>query len=194
MSRTLICKTTLNNLPKIFKSASENLVPNQWHFKEVRIEQHPNEREFILSGNSFANITFNTFYAASGIRKIDINAFKNTNNKLKAFYCLSCQLVNESPNYDLQIVFNQMINLQTISTEFSTVLPDLHLTKLSNLVIKSHQNWAIKSGAFQNLNQLSNLVIYETNILRFEKDAFKFDQSLNQRLKILFERCTLTGK
>ena len=167
---------------------------NQWNFKEVRIEQHPDEREFILPANSFANITFNTFYAASGIRKIHINAFKNTNNKLKAFYCLNCQLVNESPNYDLQIVFNQMINLQTISTEFSTVLPDLHLTKLSNLVIKSHQNWAIKSGAFQNLNQLNNLVISETNILRFEKDAFKFDQSLNQRLKIRFERCTLTGK
>lgn len=167
---------------------------NQWNFKEVRIEQHPDEREFILPANSFANITFNTFYANNGIRKIHINAFKNTNNKLKAFYCVNCQLVNESPNYDLQIVFNQMINLQTISTEFSTVLPDLHLTKLSNLVIKLHQNWVIKSGAFQNLNQLNNLVINETNILRFEKDAFKFDQSLNQRLKIRFEGCTLTGK
>ena len=194
MRDTITCKTTLNRISKIFKSISESLAPNQRHFKEVRLNQHRNEREFILEDNSFGDITFDTFFADKGIRKISSNAFNKTANKITTFHCVDCQLEHQPPKYHIENVFNQMTQLETLSTQFITEIPYLQSSKLANLLIKVHQNLIIKSSTFYNLNQLINLIIYETKILRIEKEAFKFSKNLDQRMRIRFDRCNLTGK
>lgn len=170
------------------------MAPNQRHFKEVRLNQHPNERDFVLRDNSFGDITFDTFFANKGIKKISSNVFNKTANKITTFYCVDCPLEHQPPKYHIEKVFNQMTQLETLSTQFITEIPHLQSSKLANLLIKVHQSLTIKSSAFYNLNQLINLIIYETTILRVEKEAFKFGKNLDQRMRIRFDGCNLTGK
>lgn len=170
--------------------------PNDRHFEIVHVYDL-----VTLEDDTFGDITFDTFHGSS-IRKIGSNAFNKTANKIKIFICWLCDLENQPPKYDLQNLFNQMtelkllvinLNINKISTDFIKPISG-HQSKLTNLNIISTNKLTIKSNVFQNLNQLKYISFTFITIDLIEKDAFKFINRNQNKLRITFGNCELTGK
>ena len=199
---TMICDNILlKNLPKLFDSITKNLTSQERHFRALILRTNTLEKDFILSDNSFGQITFDLFYG-DNIKKISLNAFNNSADKITHFSCQTCLLVNEPPKYGLNSVFNRMTHLEKILslrlnvTELPTStfeLTDGRQSNLSSLTLGSYKNITVKSGAFQNLVHLKALYFNQTT-LRFEKEAFKFANSSNNTLTILFDQCNLKSE
>ena len=105
----------------------------------------------------------------SNIKKIGSNTFNKTAKKLKEFFCFSCGLEYQPPNYRLKTLLNQMTQLEVLTigvndTEMPTnaIEPDGNQTKLNRLtILNNYQNLTIKSKAFQLLNQLHEISIWD---------------------------------
>lgn len=199
MRDEIACYEPLNKLPKVFNSAFKNIGSNQKHFKRVYLSAFlgKNEFETTLQDDTFGDITFEEFEGIE-ITRIQSNAFSKTANKIKIFWCWSCYLKNQPPNYDLQNVFNQMTELIDLlyglnATEMPLVKPIGGQSKLSFLLIEGHQILTVKSGVFQYLNKLSYLSFFQTKIKEIEKEAFKFNnRSKDEILRINFHNCELS--
>lgn len=166
------------------------------HFDCVKIVDHEENAIVILEENSFGDITFDHFHGHF-FGKLKSNSFTKTSNKIKSFDCLYCGLKNEPPKYDLKNVFNQMLQLNAMSIGLDNKeLPTdfIKPPKLTSLFIRSIQSLTVKSGAFQNLNQLDFITFMDTSIDRIKKEAFQFNEKIKQNFEICFDSCNLTGK
>ena len=199
MRDEIACYEPLNKLPKVFNSAFKNFNSNQKHFKKVYLSAFLGQNEFetTLQDDTFGDITFEEFEGVE-ITKIQSNAFSKTANKIKIFWCWSCPLKNQPPNYDLQNVFNQMNGLIDLlyglnATEIPLIKPIGGQSKLSLLLIEAHQNLTVKGGIFQYLNYLNYLIFFQTTIKKIEKEAFKLtNRSKDEILRINFHNCELS--
>ena len=166
------------------------------HFDSVKIVDHEENVNTILEDNSFDDITFDHFHGHF-FGKIKSNAFTKTSNQIKSFDCLYCRLKNEPPKYDLKNVFNQMsqLNAMSIGLDNKELPTDfIKPSKLTSLFIRSIQSLTVKSGAFQNLNQLDFITFIDTSIDGIKKQAFQFNGKTKQNFEICFDSCNLTGK
>ena len=184
---------------KFLNVVTKNLAPADRHFKEITLDPLKNSSEFILQDNAFGHITFEYFFGHK-INKISSNAFNNTAKFIIDFYCLTCQLNNDPPNYDLQNVFDQMNKLETLSIELnvtevptSVTQPIKGQSNLTFIHIESKQKLTIRFGAFQNLDKLKFLNFVNTS-LEFETNAFKFKNSRMYILNLYFEGINFSGK
>ena len=185
-------------MANVFNSASKNLGANEKHFKGI--ELYSFDKEITLEDNIFGDITFERFYGVNVIR-IGSNAFNKTANKIQLFFCLVCSIEQQPPKYDIKTILNQMTELGDLTIGLNIdEIPSNALqpiggqpSKLGLLLITAHQNITVKSGAFENLNQLYYINIYNTNIKTIEKEAFKFIDISNRTLRIAFQGCNLTN-
>ena len=182
-------------MANVFNSASKNLGANEKHFKLVELFSY--DKEITLEDNTFSDITFETFYGKNVI-KIGSNAFNNTANQIKSFFCLTCSIQQQTPKYDIETVLNEMTELEDLTIGLNVnEIPSNALqpiggqSKLALILITANQNITIKSGAFQNLNHLHYINIYNTTIKTIEKEAFKFINKYNRTLRIAFQGCNL---
>ena len=65
--------------------------------------------------------------------------------------------------------------------------------KLQYIFFKLSQNATIKSGAFQNLDNLTEIEFFNTTI-KFEKESLKFNTKSNKPFLLQFVNCSLTGE
>ena len=184
------------NLRQIFQSASQNLKAGEKHFNEVNIHVLSHDGEITIEDDTFSNITFDKF-TGFGINKIGTNAFKETFNKIKSFACQNCLIENEPPKYDIQKILTQMNQLSfiTIGLDVNQIPSDFIGSKpsLTSLTLFNRkQNLTIKSGAFNRLNRLSGIEIWDSKIKLIEKGAFKSNSNIDL-YKIQFVGCHLTG-
>ena len=185
-------------MPKIFESATKNLAPNERHFDEVVARGEENDTDPILHDNSFGGITFDTFFGYE-IRQIGSNAFNNSVDKIKYFFCTSCSLDIKS----LKNVFNQMNQLEVLEIvtkageiPSNVITPVGNQTKLKRVAItEENDSLIIRSGAFQHLNQLQVIEFFYTSIQTIEEEAFKLDSTSNSSsVKIGFYWSHLTSE
>lgn len=74
-------------------------------------------------------------------------------------------------------------------------MTSVNQTKLKYISItERNNNLTIKSRAFQNLNQLSNIEFEYITIKTIEREAFKLDNLISDKIIIKFNFCNLTGK
>lgn len=112
----------------------------------------PNQNEFTLEDNTFSDITFTNFVGYGienyGIEKIHTKAFNKTADKINYFYCIHCEIVESSPEYDIQMVINQFTQLKTLMIGLDVdVIPSNaivpfngHQSELILLSLKSKRN------------------------------------------------------
>lgn len=176
---------------------SKNMNEYDKHFELVRIVAK-NNSNFILPEKVFGDITFKEF-EGTRIRKIHSNAFENTTHELKSFQCnFDCKLINELPNYDINLLINRMTELNYLGLDLNNMTIPEHQPindKLSKLSLKLSGNGdlTIKTGAFGNYNYLRGFLFQNTNIKRIEKQAFSFKNSTEKELSIEFEEIDLTN-
>ena len=187
------CTGNVADLAKVFNSVSKDLRANEKHFKSVRLYSH--DKEITLEDNTFSDITFEDFYGDNVI-KIGSNAFNKTANKIKTFNCYSCSIEQQPPKYDIQKALNQMNQLNhdlKIGLNVNEIPSNAfaNKTQLSSInLINKKQNLTIESGAFQDLENLHEIIIGGTTINRIKKEAFKS----NSLILIQFSGCKLTGE
>ena len=188
-------------MSKTFSSASKNLAnENEKHFKQIILHVRvDDDTDATLEDNTFAGITFDKFEGWN-IKMINTNAFNKTASKITNFDCVYCRLEMSPPKYDIQKVFNQMLNLKTlfvylnVSIITSNWIQPIngHESQLSYLYLVTKKNLTIESGAFQNLNQL-NYIRFSSYSLKFKKGAFKFNSKSNESLDIHIFSSDLSG-
>ena len=142
----------------------------------------------------FSDITFEKFFGYSFI-KIGSNAFNKTANKIESFDCSYCSIEQQPPKYDIQKVLTQMTRLSSLFIGLNVrEIPSNAIgnkTELSTIFLKNKkQNLTIESGAFQDLENLHEIIIGGTTINRIKKEAFKS----NSLILIQFSGCKLTGE
>ena len=181
--------------------ASKNLSENYRHFDIVYVKATRRDSHLTLEDDTFGDITFELFYG-NNIGKIGTNTFKKASQKIKFLLCLWCALEFQPPKYDLQNALNQMtelkflmigLNVNEIPTDFIKPI-DGQKSKLMKLQINSLKELTIKSRAFQNLNEILVIGISHSKINLIEKEAFKFINRNQNKLRINFGYCKLTGK
>ena len=198
---TITCSKNFPQIGKAFELASKNLSANDKHFDSVYVKAIGQDSHLTLEDDTFGDITFELFLG-SKIGKIGANTFKKAAQKFKFFICLFCALEYQPPKYDLKNMLNQMTELKLlmIGLNFNEIPTDFikpingQQSKLINLQIGSLKSLTIKSRAFQNLNQLYIISISHSTINLIENEAFKFINRNQNKLKIIFANCKLTGK
>lgn len=172
---------------------SENLEPNETHFRALFLYPSVDEElERVIEDDVFGDITFENFEGHQ-IDKINSNAFNKTAHKIQSFNCYDYPIVNQPPKYNIIKVVKNFIVLKELYLNLNvTEIPKNMIGQHSNLSIlwiKSPQNLTIKSGAFQNLSQLTVFWIYDTKIQLIERNALEIPATA-----IFFEQCYLSGK
>ena len=198
---TITCSKNLPEIGKAFQLASKNLSANYKHFDILYVKGMEHDSHLTLEDDTFGDITFELFYG-NNIGKIGANTFKKAAQKIKFLLCLWCALEFQPPKYDLQNALNQMtdlrlliigLNVNEIPTDFVKPI-DGQQSKLIKLQINSLKELTIKSRAFQNLNEILVIGISHSTINLIEKEAFKFINRNENKLRIIFGYCKLTGK
>ena len=134
---------------------------NEKHFARLDVEFELNLFvNYDLNENEFSNLTFDTITLNfTSINQIHKNAFGKTAKTLQILYCSSCAIQNSQPNYDPWAAIGQLSKLKelylgTNVSEIPEIKPlngsELKKIQLYNL----GQKMTVKSGAFQNLNNL----------------------------------------
>lgn len=156
-----------------------------------------------MDDNSFADITFKEFWF-NGIKRISSNAFGKAAKTIEDILCYNfeCQLQHQPPKYDIWKMLSQMprlmyvgisVNVSEIPANAIKSVDGHELSKLQYIVLKLSQNAKIKSGAFQNLDNLTAIGILNSTI-KFEKESLKFNTKSNKPFSLQFYNCSLTGQ
>ena len=157
-----------------------------------------------MQDNVFGNITFSSFIGLF-IKKISTNAFDSTANKLKRFSCWTCNLQNQPPKHDIRLMLNKLTQLESLTIGLNvTEIPENWIqpinsqnqSKLDVIEIDIEQSLTVKSGAFQNLNNLRVVEISGTQsrINFIEKGAFKLNSKSDKEFRIIFWTVELTNE
>ena len=160
----------------------------------------------LIEDNLFGDITFDVF-SGNGIRNIGSNVFnKNQTEKLRNFACFDCAIQFNNPKFNATNVLGQMtgafelrIGLNTSELPTSAIVPIAGrinnvvfveiLNDWRNMVNDRQRKLTIKYGAFQHLNQLSEMVFRGMTIEKIENGAFKFLNNSKKILGISFAFC-----
>ena len=193
---SITCQKKIDEIGKAFQAASKILKANETQFNEVNVFAMDYNNPVTLDGNIFGDITFKIFMG-DNIGRFGTDVFNRTANKMSLFYCVTCALENQPPQYDLPKMLNQMTELDTLSiglniTELRTDFIN-HPSKIKSVYLHPAPIFSIKSNALLNLNQLESITISDTQIKRIEKDAFKFNNRNDKMLRIWIENCLITG-
>lgn len=198
----------MNNISNVFNSISENSGGDK-HYKTVGIYFSKNanltEEELTLNDNSFADITFEEFFA-NNTKRISVNAFGNASKTLRILNCFDCNLQFEPPEYDIWKMLSKLPQLTSISVVLNvSEIPSNFINRsmdgngasdIRSLSFRFKQNVTIQSGAFQNLDKLILIHFDKANII-FKNESFKLNSvsevNSDIPLKIAFYNCSLTG-
>ena len=182
------------------------MTENSKNFKIIQIKVtkfNANESESTLNDDSFADLKFEKFLGF-GLKKISNRAFGKSSFTIKTFSCFECNIQNSLPNYSIWKSLSRFPKMDKLSiglnvTEIPTnaIRPiDGSNSQLREILFHqglSTKNITIKSMAFYNLNQLTEIEFNTMNFRTFEKDAFKFSKRSYNRLKIIFSQSNLDG-
>ena len=156
------------------------MAANETHWKNLDIRFTFKKPKAVFPENTFGHLQFEHF-TVSGLNKISSSAFSNqTGQSIELFSCLDCRLSDESPEFNvwkslepLTNLFNLEINLDVSEIPTNALG---HRKRLRLIFMASkYQNLTIKSGAFQNLQNIFLIHINSTTIDTIEKGAFKFN-------------------
>lgn len=183
---------------------------NEKHFKRIDFvfsdESNKcgtaNETESTLNYHFFSDITF-TDFSSCGMKKISSSAF-NPSTVYDTFDCSACNILHQSPHYDVWKAFSQLTQLKIFQpglnlTEIpeNAIVPyDGRKSQLTKLVILNRsRNLTVKSGAFQNMIDIPLLKFDQVRITEFEKEAFRMNltDNSNKTLHINFLNSNITG-
>ena len=193
MSSIKCIDVSIDHLEKIFNSTSQNLGEKSRGFEQIQLYNYNKSApKLTLTDNLFADLTFSSFYGF-GIGKISNNAFNKTKHAITSFSCIACELVNQSPNYDLWSTLSQMNKLMFLDLGLNVnQIPTNAIQKKNfvfGLTINSKQSLTIQTGAFQNIHGLYNIQFQFSKINEIQKEAFKPNHTISSsiRLSIVFE-------
>lgn len=120
-------------------------------------------------------------FTVNGLTKISNSACSNqTGQSIEFFSCLDCRLSDQQPEFNVWKSLEPLTNLFNleIGLDVSEIPTNAlgHRKRLRLIFMTSkYQNLTIKSGAFQNLENIFLIHINSTTIDTIEKEAFKFN-------------------
>ena len=190
-------------MKKFFNSARKNLNDKKC-FDGLHADfPYSQTTENILDENQFSDFTLNRI-SMSGLTKIHTKAFGKTASTLKTFWSVQKSVIGHSPpKYDLWKSISQLTKLNYLGLGTNvTEIPENcispvngHESQLKQLHLDQYfQNpfrpkWTIKSGAFQNLNQLKSLELWGF-FNKIETGAFKLNKKSDEKLNISIVSCS----
>ena len=156
------------------------LTGNETHWKNLDIRFTSKKPQAVFPENTFGNLQFEHF-TVNGLTKISSSAFSNqTGQSIEFFSCLNCRLSDQPSEFNVWKSLEPLTNLffLEIGLDISEIPTDAlgQRKRLSVILMTSkYQNLTIKSGAFQNLEDIFLIHINSTEIASIEKEAFKFN-------------------
>lgn len=188
------CHDNLTNLTKGFEWFSERLPKSGKHFGQISLTVWPwNNTMAVVNDNSFADLTFDKF-RGDGVSLISNNAFGITAETITDFYCWTCPIQTSPPKYHIWKAISHLTQLTTMTIGLNVTeipadafLPINGQSELQTLTIVDQSNGGliVKSGAFQNMNNLRQIK-FPIKVKAFEKGAFRLTTKSDVQLLIIF--------
>ena len=198
----MYCSTDSSKAKGFFHSVVSNSSnENDTHFESIHLELN-NVKLGELEENQFDNLTFKDIDAVF-VNRIHTNAFGKTSSIVKKFWCMECQIEHSPPNYDLWKSLAHLTNLTQLSIQTkideiptnAIVLIDGKESQLTKFEIEqTAKHLTIKSGAFQNLNNLQEISLRVSNLSKIESGAFNFNKTSDKELTIIFHSSNYKNK
>ena len=183
-------------MTNVFKSASKNLKDaSEKHFNNL-MAYFPINQTNILNENQFADLTFEM--GVLHVNRIHNKAFGKTAETLIDFSCVACSIEHSPPNHDLWKTISQLTKANSLTLNVNvTEIPENMITPPNGTESQmqklwfyhSYQKMTVKAGAFQNLNQIQRINLWE-KFNKIEKGAFRFNKKSDTRLIIAFNSKT----
>ena len=137
-----------------------------------------------LTDGSFADLLFREFHGEH-LTKISSNVLLKSSKMITLFTCEKCEVQDIPPNYSIWKVLGQLtqmtrlvigLNVSEIPTGAFRTNLGLEPENLARITIQlQRKNSIINSGAFQNLNKLTEIIFQHSNIGLIKKEAFRFN-------------------
>ena len=151
----------------------------------------------ILEENSLDDITM-TDLSGDGIVKVHTKAFGKAAQVIQRFWFPNAQIQHQPPEYDVWKALSSLqsphITVGLNVTEIpSNVIQPLHQSEIYFLQLINKNPLTVRSNAFSTLTNLNEFDFTESNLMKIEKHAFKFDKSSDKQLTIAFYLSNFTG-